>query len=420
MPKAVQGKQYKVAKGDTLYDLAAEAYGQPRKWPTIWQANSQVLRSGDPNLIFPGEVIYIPFDKEEEARKRELREQDIKGRVVSDFAVFIGGKEVIGIESGKFSLAINRAAAQWVARVAWDPDNAEQAELFKPYSYAPASVYLGGKHVHDGILYDLEPELTEDSRAMVLKGWSGTADMIDSNIPARYYEQRKITLEDRARQLLEPHGYRVIFELEEDEAFKKVTAKQSDTVFNHLSGLARQRGGLITVTKDGDVLITKAADTAPVCTLTEDTAPLDGIKVRYSGRKRYNVYKAISRTPGRKKRSRKESKYAVAKDEEVPRSRFKTFNADDSSIGNLQEAADWQRNKQIAEAYAISLDVSSWYKPGGGLWTPNEVITVYSKTALLPAGVNLLVQGVEFELGTKGAIARLDVIPPEAYGGRTL
>jgi len=63
-----------VAPGDSLWELAAEhlarATGRPRAvvadveiapyWARVCDGNRDSLRSGDPNLVFPGERVTMP------------------------------------------------------------------------------------------------------------------------------------------------------------------------------------------------------------------------------------------------------------------------------------------------------------------------------------------------------------------------
>lgn len=49
---------YTVVAGDSLYKIAATKLGDGNLWPQIYAASS--LRSGNPNLIYPGEVVTIP------------------------------------------------------------------------------------------------------------------------------------------------------------------------------------------------------------------------------------------------------------------------------------------------------------------------------------------------------------------------
>ncbi|TME06564.1 MAG: LysM peptidoglycan-binding domain-containing protein [Chloroflexi bacterium] len=59
MAQATPGSNYTVQPGDTLYSIAQRAYGDGNKWQIIYDANKQVIGS-NPNLLRPGEVLYIP------------------------------------------------------------------------------------------------------------------------------------------------------------------------------------------------------------------------------------------------------------------------------------------------------------------------------------------------------------------------
>ena len=50
--------QYTVVAGDTLSGIADKYYGDPNRWPTIFEANRNQLQ--DPDHIFPGQVLRIP------------------------------------------------------------------------------------------------------------------------------------------------------------------------------------------------------------------------------------------------------------------------------------------------------------------------------------------------------------------------
>lgn len=49
---------YTVKSGDTLSKIAKEVYGDPMKYPVIFEANRPML--SDPDKIYPGQVLYIP------------------------------------------------------------------------------------------------------------------------------------------------------------------------------------------------------------------------------------------------------------------------------------------------------------------------------------------------------------------------
>lgn len=49
---------YEVKKGDSLSKIAKKYYGDPLKYPLIFEANKPMLK--DPNLIYPGQVLRVP------------------------------------------------------------------------------------------------------------------------------------------------------------------------------------------------------------------------------------------------------------------------------------------------------------------------------------------------------------------------
>jgi len=51
-------RYYTVASGDSLSKIAKAEYGDPMKYPVIFDANRPML--SDPNKIYPGQVLRIP------------------------------------------------------------------------------------------------------------------------------------------------------------------------------------------------------------------------------------------------------------------------------------------------------------------------------------------------------------------------
>jgi len=412
MPKPTPGRQYTIVKGDNLSHIARAAYGVPSEWRRIWKANKTTLRSGDPNLIFPGEVIIIPGDPPEIEKLKKV-EAELPGKDPDDFTVVIEGKE-IPVKGGQAVRTADTAADGWVASIARDTSDDDLTELLRPYKYREAAVYLGGKLVVNGRLYGVQHTITENGGVVCdLEGWSYTADMIDSTLKAPY-EANKINLETRARDLVEPLGISVLFEVDDDPPFDRVTADKTDTIFDHLLSLAKQRGVLVTSTNQGELLFTKAQSGDPVGTIEEGVPPFVNVSAKFDGRARFNRYKAVGQSP------KKNAKTATAADDRVPSSRFLTFQADESTGGDIQKAADWRRSKQIADALTIRLPVPSWYAPNGELWQPNTLVTIKSPTIYLEDGFNFLIREVEYEFRDDGTTANLSLVTPETYSGESI
>lgn len=58
-PAPLSAQSYTVVKGDSLWGIAKKYYGNGSKYGVIYNANQGVI-GGDPNLIYPGQVLTIP------------------------------------------------------------------------------------------------------------------------------------------------------------------------------------------------------------------------------------------------------------------------------------------------------------------------------------------------------------------------
>lgn len=419
MAKATPGKPYVVQKGDNLSRIANQAYGDASKWPLIWKANQAVLRSDDPNLIFPGETVQVPPNPLEAIVEQDLgqaSDEYLPGKGENEFTLVIEGEE-IPVETAQVVRTMDTAADGWTASTSWNPADERLAKVIKPYTYGAASVYLGPWLVVRGRLYIVAPSVDpEDGYSVRLEGFSPTVDIVDSNVRPPY-EQKKVTLEQRALGLLEPFGINVIFDADSGDVFDRVTAQKEEKILDHLGKLAAQRSVLISSTTRGDLIFYQAKVTQSVGILTDDLPPHQSSEAEFDGRKRFNVYRAIGPTPKRRSRNALE---AVAKDDAVPRSRFLTFSADDATAGNIQSAADWRRSKQMAEALSVPYPVSGWYAPDGSLWRENTIVTVQSAALFIPDGFDFLIKSVTYNFDSDGPSAILDLVPPSVYTGQPL
>lgn len=58
-PTPAASQTYTVVKGDSLWNIAKKFYGNGSKYTVIYNANRGVI-GGNPNLIYPGQVLTIP------------------------------------------------------------------------------------------------------------------------------------------------------------------------------------------------------------------------------------------------------------------------------------------------------------------------------------------------------------------------
>lgn len=410
MPKATPGVPYVVVPGDTLSGIAKQAYGEARRWREIWSANQTTLKSGDPNLIFPGETLTIPKIAELEGQK----DADLPGKSMDDFTIVVEDQELV-VESARAIRTMDTAADGWTASVVYNTDNEVLTELLRPYGYNDAQIFVGGRLIITGRLYNLGITVFSDEIRKDLEGFSNTIDLVDSNMPNPPYEFRYNNLKQIAESLVEPFQIPVIFEEDPGGRFERVTIDNTETIFGFLAKLAKQRSFLITSTNKGELLFTKAkVNQKSVGSLQQGIPPFQTIEANFNGRTRWRGYKALS------KRRAKQTKSAVSIDGEIPISRFRTFNADDTTTGDVRKAADWERSTTLSKSLIIKLPVTNWYNPEGNLWAENTIVTVRSESLYIPDGMNFIIRAVEFRFDVNGRTAELSLVPPEVYTGEII
>ena len=400
--KPIPGKPYTIQDENTLTQVASRAYGDGTLWPRIWDANQTTLRSGDPDLIFPGEIVLIPI-LPERALQSSSQNNDRNGIFVD-----LDGYEIRPL-SARIIRTIDTIANAATCDFPWVPGaDIELDKRVQPKSYTPLKVSIGGERIVTGRLY--MPESTvANGTTLKLHMATSTADLVDSDIKPQY-ESRNISLEDIIKKQVEPLGFTVINLSTDKELFDTVTARQGESIFGFASGLARQRGVLLSCDTKSNVTITNAStNSSPVATLEEGVTPgVTGWGSKINGRLLFNTYRAVGRSPiGNKE--------AISQDNGVPISRRKTIRADESTKGNIQAAVDWARNKANADALGFKLEVADWRDPQGDLWKENTIVAIISPSMFIPDGFNFLISSVEYVLGNGGRSSVLSFVPPTVY-----
>lgn len=405
MPNPTPGKQYTIQDENTLSQVARRAYGNASHWPRIWRANQSALRSNNPDLIFPGEIIFIPEIAE------LLRDApDISNREPGELSIVLDGIEIRST-AARVALTMDTMSDGWTVTLPWEPgQNPELDSRILPYAYTPAKVYIGGVLIISGYLYNTESSITEQGTVKNLAGFSKTADLIDSNLRPPY-EENNVTLKQRAIKLIEPHGLKAIFETDTGGPFDRVTASETDVISRHLNKLAFQRSVLMSNTPEGNPLFWNAnVDGEPVATLEEGQPPVRNFTAGFNGRRRFGTYRAVVSSPFGNSES------PGVKDPAVPRSRFKTIRVQDSISGEVEAAAKWERNRTLADALTIPIPVVGWLNPRTGKpWQVNTKVTVISPAIHVPDGFDFLIRSIEFEEREDEKSCILNIVPPQVY-----
>jgi prophage tail gpP-like protein len=406
MPKPIPGKQYTIVDENSLSQVSLRAYGTYTHWPVIWRANRTALKSNNPDLIYPGEIIFIP-----EIAALAVGEPDISNREPDEITVIVDGME-IRYSNVRLKFTMDTLADGCNLTLPWvRGENPALDARLKPRTFPPVKVYMGGELKLTGYLYTPTARYSrEDGSTKDLAIFSKTADMADSNMRPPF-EENNVTLKQRATKLAAAHGLKAVFQADTGGKFDRVTAGESETVGGHLKKLATERGILQSSTAYGNLLYWEAnVDAAPVCTLEEGKYPMGDIEFVPDGRRMFNSYRVVSTTPFGAIES------PPVKDNRVPRSRMKNIRVQDSTEGELKGIARWARNQALADALTATIPVEGILNPASGKpWEVNTKVTVISSVMEVPDGFDFLIRSVEFDVRENEKNAILNVIPPQIY-----
>jgi len=362
----------------------------------------------------------------------------LSGKDKKDFTLVID-KEEFPVVSGKVFRSIDNCADGCSATIVLT-DKAKEKII--PFDYADAQVYLGGELVITGVVYSVEAEITSEEKFLTIGVFSPACDIIDST---KYppYEYKMISLQQLAEEIISDLGLVVNYDSDLGSHFlDRVCIDKQQTIFNFLNEISNQFGILITSNEKGEVLFTKAnTDSKPVEVIENVT----NVKTKYDGRQLYAVYRIVSTTPVRvkkteklKKRVKKKrkigsklvdnyktvqlTKIAEAYDDAiVPITRQTTIRADNVNIDEVGKTAEWERSKRWAEALTIRVPRIGWYPQGSdNLYRENTLVTLKNEDVWLGKGFDFLIKSVEYTLDDNGATCSLMLVPPQAYTGEEI
>ena len=399
MPK----RFYTVQTGETFTSIALRVYGVTDKENLIRQANINIKE------LSSGDILIIPLLSEDRKPQKKLDKSP------DTITVFIGDIE-LNVKNARIMTAIDNMVFGWSTRIPWNMgDNPDLDFLMIPFTYPEASIYIGNDRIVNGFLYEVAPLKTIDGIFIELTGYSFTADIMDSELKPPF-EISQIELVDRAKQLVSPLGIDVLLDpgTNQGGVFDRVTASNGDTIGKHLMDLATQRSVLLSSDEDGNLLITSAKTDNFAGFISEEFPGVELWGSTFDGRKRFNAYRAYGQSPG------DNAKEAVSIDQNIPITRFTSFNVTDNIKGELQKVADWKKTGQIKKALQLSLTVNDWFSNSGQRWKHNTVVTILSPTLFLPQGFVFLIKSVEYILTEAGRSTKLSLVPPQVFTGEEL
>jgi prophage tail gpP-like protein/phage tail protein X len=419
MARPEQGQLYTVKQNDTIHTIERSAYG--RVVNRVIQANYDLLKNrgiSDEGLpiLYAGDVLFIPI------YKNRYFDQPITADFDTQLLVKLNGIELPGALAGRISRAMNRIASGFVFDVPFDITSREELDLFRPYTYHTAQLYIGGELYITAVASNWTYSASSDGTIATIECRTTPGEMLECmGMRSSYTFRAGMSLLKICQEVASPYGITCysasgtggVVEGESDitsEQFGRVEQDITETDAAFLERLALAKGFLLTSRPDGNLLLTRAnTKDAPAFRLVYGEAPVLSIGASFDGTKRYRKWMGVTDEEGVSSIS------ATLYDKSVPRERGFVFKADESDEGNIEQAIKWRMSKSIAESAAIPVQVVGWRTPDGELWTENMKGTITAPDVFILRETPVIIESVELTKDAGGDIASLMVVLPESY-----
>lgn len=295
----------------------------------------------------------------------------------------------------------------------FEADVQRYRETFKPLSYKPVSVYVGGELVLNGKMMNVSPSIDANSRVLSIGGYSLPGVLNDCPFPFSEYpiEYNNQNLQQIAKTAADFFDIGVSFDESPGALFEKVASEPGETVLNFLIGLAQQRGLFTSNTLEGELLFHKASNERASDTLKEGEARYLGASPVYDAQQYYSEITGLSAT----KSFLDAEKYTINNNLTDSFRPF-VFKEKDVSGADLQEAVKAKIGRMFGKAISITVSVQGWRNNAGEIWAPNKKIKLQSPGAMVYNETDFLIRSVSLKRGDSDT-ASLNLILPEAFSG---
>ena len=414
MPSPTAGSFYTVIKGDQIRRIARSAYGWDRSADVI-NANSSIFTAARKAIglsleglpfIYKGDRLWLP-----EVLKQFS--ETVPANTDDEISIRLDGKLFTGWTANSIQRNINTVADAFTFVLPYDPNDLDIRERTRPFSYKSAEIFIGGELYISAEVAKTNPAIRTDETIKTVEARTKAGRTIECMAQKTALEFSGQTLSSIATEIMSPYGddLKPLFFNGDSDIFPKVRKEITDTDFDFLSGLAAQKGFMITSSDTGQMAFIRAAiDGKPVFRFIEGETALEHMSASYDNTKRYSTYQAVTESAGAA------GPTSSLNDKSIPIYRPFVFSADDLEAGNLETALQWRRSKSLADAASLNITVTGWRNENGQLWRENMKGSVLAPSVDIFNESDYIIKSVKLEKAENGGnIAVLGLVLPQAY-----
>lgn len=308
----------------------------------------------------------------------------------------------------------------------FEPSNAAFRETFRPFSFKPMELSVGGELLFTGTMVDVKPRFDAGQRVVNVSGYSKPAVLDEVDIPADHLpvEANGLSLRQIAERVSSPFGISVVVDADQGGTFKRVKTRQrtvntkaeaDEKLGQFLIELAKQRGLIRTSTPSGELLFTKSvAPGNPVAHFEEGMQPVVEVVPTFDPQSYYSEITGFTTA----KRGNVASKW-TERNQRISGGvlRSMSFKLDDVEKADAPAAVKAKMGRMFANMVTYVVNVPTWRDPGGKLWKPNTTVTLKAPSAMVYAETELLVRDVYLRGKASERTASLGLVLPGAFSG---
>lgn len=332
-----------------------------------------------------------------------------------DVTILIEGKEWGAFSEFELSLGLDSySAASFVAP--FDYKRREIRDTFRPFSYKPCQVKIGGEVVFTGQLWDIVPVGDATSTSVQVTAYSAPYQLTINTPPpdALPLEFNKMDLRQIATKLVEPFGIAVEFKGDPGARFDRVACEPDQKIQDFLVDLAKQRGLVISDDPSGTMVFRQSVPTgSPVAVLKGQ--PLVKITPTFSPDSYYGQITGFA-----SKKSGKSGSKWTQENKRYLGSNLRTlsFMLDDTDSADGPFAVRAKLGRMFGEvASYVTDDLPTWRTPRNALWRPNRTIKLTAPEVMIYRETEFLIRNVVLRANEKSRTASLGFVLPGAFSG---
>ncbi|HHD7227361.1 TPA: phage baseplate assembly protein [Citrobacter koseri] len=327
------------------------------------------------------------------------------------------------IFSGWTSVTVNRSIETMAGYFDLGVNVQTSTDLSSLAPGKPFTLSIDGQTVITGYTDGRRRQMGADSMKITIAGRDKTADLIDCAAIYKGGQWKKRTLEQIARDLCQPYGVAVRWELTDAESaapFTSFTLDHSETVYEALGRAARARGVLITSNAAGDLVFTRADEShSDRLVLGENLLSVD-FDEDYRDRFSEYTVKGHGRSNGKVGDTVDArtiaSQKGTATDSGITRYRPMIILADSKvDTQSATARALREQRRRLAKSVTFEAQLDGWTRSNGQIWMPNILAEIDASKFAIQTGP-LLVSKVVLTLDDReGVKTTLTLAPRDGF-----